>query len=128
LGILGGLVVGLLFSLYAVVIYAISPGTFDRLGISLGATVSLYLLGGVVGGTICGLLLPLTKYRSGATVLGAITALPVYLGAGVLLGGSLSTGVLLAAIVGGAVGYRVWEPPAETDSANADSHRQGSGR
>jgi len=66
-----------------------------------------------------GLLLPLTAWRWGAAVVGAVAAAPLYVGAGFLLGHSdVLTGVVLATVIGGAVGYRLWEPLA---SGEADS-------
>jgi hypothetical protein len=119
LGVLGGCIMATLFSGMAVMAYAIGDGqAFDRLGVSLGSTLALYFAGGIVGGLLVGLLFPLTTWRWGSVVVGILAALPVYLGANLLIGlEDVMVGIFLATIVGGAVGYQVWSP-YQTSSAD----------
>jgi hypothetical protein len=69
------------------------------------------------------LALLLTVERSGAVVVGVIAALPVYVGAGFLLGHEdYYTGIVVAVLAGGASGYLWWEPPpASASDAEAGS-------
>lgn len=114
---MGGIIVAALLSLVAVMVYGIrGPDVFERLGVSLPAVVTLYFLAGIIGGAVVGLLLPLTTWRLGASLVGAVAASPLYVGAGLLLGHSdLVGGLVLAVLVGGGVGYGLWEPPGVSD-------------
>jgi hypothetical protein len=120
LGALAGVMVAVLISLVAVMMYVLrGPQMFERLGISLTSTIALYFAGGIIGGSLVGLLLPLATWRWGAVLVGIIAAMPVYLGAGVLLGEDLSIGIFLAIIVGGVVGYLTWSP-VRSAASNGD--------
>ena len=120
LGALAGVMVAVLISLVAVMMYVLrGPQMFERLGISLTSTIALYFVGGIIGGSLVGLLLPLATWRWGAVLVGIIAAMPVYLGAGVLLGEDLSIGIFLAIIVGGVVGYLTWSP-VRSAASNGD--------
>jgi amino acid transporter len=102
-------------SVVAVVIYAVrGPDTFARLGVTLASTVSLYLIAGVVGGALVGVLLPVTVWRWGAAAVGILAAVPLYVGVAVVLGQSdLLSGLIAAVLVGGVVGYGLWSPANE---------------
>lgn len=59
------------------------------------------------------MLLPLTRYRWGASIVGVFGALPAYLGAAWLIGEKAIAGIIPAVVVGGAVGYILWFPPGQ---------------
>lgn len=82
----------------------------ERLDLTFATMVMFYLMAGGAAGLLVGGLFPLTAWRWGAVVVGSIAAVPVYAGAGVMMGDlNLVLDLLLAAIVGGAVGYGWWE-------------------
>lgn len=103
----------MLLSLLVLIIYAFrGPRPFAQIGISLGATIGLYFVGGVIAGLLLGLLFPFTIWRSGAVVVGMVVASPLYLGAAVVLGlPDLAAGVVASVVVGGVAGYSLWSPP-----------------
>jgi hypothetical protein len=89
---------------------------FDRLHTTYLATVELYYAGGLVGGTLVGLFLPLRRWPLGAALLGMLGVFPLYFGAALATSGAMkaftrqnlaSSGVL-AFLVGGAVGIWSW--------------------
>lgn len=53
------------------------PGPFERSGTTLPKVVAAYAIGGLVGGAVFGILLPLGRTRVGAALLGLVVALPV---------------------------------------------------
>lgn len=112
LGVFGGIAMAVLMSLAALAIAAIGGSRgFEKLGVSVGAVIGTYFAGGILGGLTVGALMPLATWRWGAAILGILGALPVYLGAGMLLGLSdHSSGLLVTTIVGGGVGYEAWTP------------------
>jgi hypothetical protein len=118
LGLVMGLTGGSLFSLFALVAYMVrGPASFERIGIPMGSVVGLYLICGLAGGLLLGLLLPLTVLRWGAALVGILVALPLYAGAGLLLGDfNWRLSLVLAAIIGGVVGFRAWEPVPKGES------------
>ena len=86
------------------------------MGLSWGSLIALYFVALPVGGILAGLLYRLL-WRSllGAAVLGAIGALPLYLGASLLVahGSSMwssivTGGTVLGIVVVGAVGMVLW--------------------
>lgn len=119
LGMAAGLAMAILASLTAVLIFLLrGPSTFEHLGVSLWACIAIYIGAGTVGGAVFGLLLPLTTSRLGATCVGIIVAIPLYLGVAVLLGEVDLIAVLFpAALVGGIVGYGLWSPVEEQRNA-----------
>lgn len=119
LGVILGVAGAMVLSFIVLVIYGVrGPDTFDRLGISLGSAIGLYFVAGIIGGALLGLLLPLTVWRMGAAFVGIMVAIPLYFGAGILLGDfDFYTGIILSVIVGGIVGYGLWLPPKEEKSA-----------
>jgi len=123
MGIVAGLAMAVLTSLAVVIMYLVrGPGTFERLGVSLGSTIGLYLAAGVVGGAVVGFLLPLTVWRWGAVFVGMVAAVPLYWGVGLLLGESDFYAVLIPAVfIGGGVGYGLWSPVDERMAQNTNS-------
>jgi NhaP-type Na+/H+ or K+/H+ antiporter len=124
LGAVLGLAMALGFTVIALVIYRLrGPETFERLGTSLSQTIALYVIGGIIGGGLFGLLLPLTTYRWGASLVGVCAAVPFYLAAAVVADGTLSSGLIPAVVVGAIAGYVLWTPTAGA----ADAEEEGSG-
>jgi len=77
-GVRTGLAFALIFSLFAVVLYAVAgQEVFRSKGMSLAATVLLYVFAGIVGGTVAGALLPAVRWRLGAAGVGTLVMLPV---------------------------------------------------
>jgi hypothetical protein len=121
-GVAGGLVLLLIASVLLVLEGA---GGLDRFGIDFGTLAALYLVGGAISGVAVGTMLPMTVHRWGAVVVGGLAALPLYHGAGMLLGDTdCLTTVFLSAVVGGIVGFNWWEPVAnEAEITSEGSHR-----
>jgi MFS family permease len=115
-----GCFLGILCGLFPLLLPLISfvfrgPAVLERLGISFLDLVALYLVGGAVGGTLVGFILPLTRWRWGAVFAGILAALPLYWGAGIFLGNLDPYGdTFLAIVIGGAVGFSWWEPVRES--------------
>jgi hypothetical protein len=118
-GIGWGLFAACFYALVALVIYAFQGSRpFESKGITLASTVAVYIVGGLIGGTIVGLLRPLTKRRAGAMLLGVIAMIPVSIGFVFILFGPISRwgggelfGVLFTAVfLGGYGGWEFWEP------------------
>ena len=110
-----GLGIGVLFSLYVVVAYAVTAGSIlDGYGTTLPVVLATYLGGGIVGGAIVGALLPLGRRWYGAMLVGSIGLMPFYamiefamFPAGRRSIYMLST-LLVAATVGSLAGLGVW--------------------
>lgn len=109
LGVLWGLAAALITSVVAVAQYMITDGrAFDTHGITLGKVIALYFIGGIVGGAIVGLLLPLTKWRLGASVVGMVALAPFYIGIALALGHKdIYSGLIAAVAIGGVAGYGI---------------------
>ncbi len=115
-GVGWGLWFACFYSVLAVGIYLLSGGrSFDRQGLSLGATVGLYFGGGLTTGAIVGLLRPWTRRRVGAMLVGSVAVIPLVLGGFILLFGPIASwerglwlGALMAAIGFGVVGALAW--------------------
>ena len=98
--------------------------------ISLGAHMllvfPLYLLAGVVGGAIVGILRPLTRWRLGATLLGMICGTIDYWCMGPVVAAFSDLDVLslehllvslgLGSVVGGGVAFMEWKPATSAAS------------
>jgi hypothetical protein len=119
LGVFFGFALATFYSAFVVVLYAIRGNSaFDANGITLLGTVSAYYFGGIVGGVIVGLLLPLATWRWGSVLVGVVAAFPVFLGIGIAMyGGPGGWGpndrfglVTAAILLGGFGGYAFWEP------------------
>lgn len=83
---------------------------------SYPATIALYYGGGLVGGCLIGLLLPLRRWSWGYAVLGLVGVFPLYFGAPLTYAGvsepftrnNLAVSLPIALLVGGAVGVWAW--------------------
>jgi magnesium-transporting ATPase (P-type) len=112
-----GLVVATGFTVW-ITFLRLTAGTapFERLDTTYAATVELYYAGGLVGGTMVGLLLPLRRSPWGSALLGMLGVFPLYFG--VALTNSkrsqaftlenVGQSAVLAFLVGGAVGVWTW--------------------
>jgi hypothetical protein len=79
-GVQYGMGFAILFSAYAVIArITAGPTAFDRYHATLVSVVGIYFGGGLVSGTIVGLLRPLAKYAFGAALVGFLAALPITL-------------------------------------------------
>ena len=73
-----GAALALVFALYAIVLYAVSAASGRQLSPpSLGEVVSIYFAGGVAGGSMVGLVLPLARRKVGSALVGFLAILPV---------------------------------------------------
>lgn len=126
--LLGGLVMGLVFSVIlsvgvGVLYWIGGPTTSHDTGWPLPSLIGLYVFGGVTGGLLLGLMLPLTTWRWGAVLVGMIVATPVYLAVGLIEYEDpidIVAGLIVAGVVGGCVGYGLWSPPS---SPEVERHR-----
>lgn len=119
LGLLYGIGMAVLYSLYVSILYVVEGNQpFQAYGISFGIVVILYFLGGIVGGVLLGMLLPWTSRRSGSAVVGIIVACPFAIAAGLAVFGPLldwgfdewfGTG-MVGILLGGWGGYYFWKP------------------
>lgn len=108
------------FSLVATVPYLLNGANLVPKYGSFIEVAALYYGGGLLGGVVVGVAWPLTRWQDGAAVVGALAALPFYLGGIFLLGKVhdpvyLITGIALAGLIGGKVGRDSWEPPTRTE-------------
>jgi hypothetical protein len=79
-GILWGSAFAALYILFVVVLYVLRGGApFSEQHTTFGAVILSYLVCGLGGGAIVGLLIPLTRSRAGLTLVGAITGTFVFL-------------------------------------------------
>jgi hypothetical protein len=93
-------------------------------GALLLKVIGTYLFGGLLGGSIFGLLRPLTRRRVGAVVVGVAATIPMGLATGFLFfgptshwGGSEFAGLMVATLLYGAVGgWRFWRPSDDSSS------------
>ena len=108
-----GLFQALGFSVHAVALVLLrGAAAFGESGATLGQTVLAYALGGAASGMLIGLLLPLARWRIGATLLGASALVPFYVAMTVTIpgydpwaSGSMIAFMLLAAIAGAMLGW-----------------------
>jgi hypothetical protein len=125
LGVLVGLLMAMMTCLAASIIYLVrGPEAFAQNGTSFGEAIATYVVAGFLGGGIGGLLFPLTGWRAGAALVGAIAATPLYLGIALLVGEAVSAGVIGAVLVGGAVGYKLLPPPTKGVRSSPDAYTQ----
>lgn len=79
-GIRYGVIFAAFYCATALAIFAVGgSGAFARYNISLGRTLACYLLGGIIGGAVLGLLRPLTRSWVGSAFVGVLATLPVAL-------------------------------------------------
>ena len=114
LGVLIGLIAACAYTLIAFLRLSVGLVVFgsEILGtdFAIGKVPVLYFVGFPLGGMVVGFLWPLHRSQFGATFLGVIGFLPLYMGGALIIDpGSPWVGVFLAAIVGGAVGWFWWE-------------------
>jgi MFS family permease len=123
-GIGWGLAFAVGFSLIALVSFAFGdPRQFAEMGLAPATTLGAYAFGGVVGGTLVGLLRPLTRWRAGAGLVGIVACLPLSLGFLVAMHGTpsqwtrtqVTAGLLTALLLGTACGTLWWEEPPTTE-------------
>jgi hypothetical protein len=113
-GLWWGAAFATLYSLAAVGIFVLhAPGPFHANGVSLPAVLALYWVGGLAGGLIYGLLLPLGRTLAGAMVLGFLVALPVAAAASLLVERQSRTPAPIlvigfAALMGPLCGAGIW--------------------
>jgi hypothetical protein len=107
-----------LYSLYVLVVYAFHGNEpLASNGVSLLGIIGAYYAGGITGGIVVGLLLPLAQWRAGATVIGIAAAFFVFLGIGVAVDGvhnlakpsSYLDALVIATLVGGVAANMVWK-------------------
>jgi hypothetical protein len=107
-----GLVQALGFSAYALALVLLrGPADFLAFGATLGQAIVAYFAGGAASGMFVGLLLPLGRWRVGATLLGAFALVPFYVAIAVVIPGfdAWASGwmiafMALAAVAGGIAG------------------------
>jgi hypothetical protein len=84
-----------------------------RYGTSFDQLVAVYLLGGVLAGTVAGLLRPLLRSRPGAMVVGVLGAVPIaWLIYHTVAGGDPQgriASVIWAVVMGAGGGWVLWE-------------------
>jgi hypothetical protein len=108
------------YAVVAIVLYLLR-GTelFERHGISLTESILMYLGAGAGAGALVGVLRPLARTREGAMLVGAVVMVPVCIGFGLLMFGSLTAwrrpeiyGVITSAVILGALGgFQSYTPP-----------------
>lgn len=77
-GIRYGVIFSAFYCVAALAIFAAGGSeAFTRYNISLGRTLACYILGGIMGGAVLGLLRPLTRSWVGSAFVGVFAALPV---------------------------------------------------
>lgn len=81
-GIRFGLAFAACYCAYVSLLYLVAGSApFDSYGVTLPTVILVYIVGGVLGGAVVGLLLPLARYKVGATLVGILAAIPVVGGA-----------------------------------------------
>ena len=77
-GVRWGTVLASAFALFALIQYGLLGSAMERsAGFSLGDVLSIYIAGGVVGGAVVGLALPLARRKLGSAFVGFLAILPV---------------------------------------------------
>jgi hypothetical protein len=127
--VLGGMVLGfgmaILYTLLALVIFVATGGAaFEAQGATLGLVILTYFFGGITGGAVFGLLLPWTRRRSGAVLVGILVALPIGAGFGMAMNGpiwtwredAIAATLFFGLVLGGFGGYSFWTPPPHSSS------------
>ena len=121
-GIQWGMTIASIYSLIALVINRLSAGqAFSRKGITLGQTIALYMISGLIGGIVIGSLRPVMKSKLGASAVGVIAAFPLSVGISVMRSGAPSgwndetwVPTVITAVVFGIIGAQVfWSEPSD---------------
>jgi len=89
---------------------------FDQLDTTYSATVALYYGGGLIGGAVVGLLLPLHRWPLGSALVGMAGVFPLYFGVALattdashaFTWNNVVDSAVCAFLVGGAVGIWAW--------------------
>jgi hypothetical protein len=112
-----GLLLGVGYSMVASVIWLVrGPQPFETVGASFSKVLGLYLLGFLVAGLVAGVLNPVARTKIGAVVLGALSVVPISVGAEFLITGDLSRVSdhlfaigMMSATFGGGLGFAAWK-------------------
>jgi hypothetical protein len=115
-GLVWGAGFAAVYSAYVILVGILNGGEpFEAAGTSLARVVGVYWLGGLLGGTVFGLALPLTRTRGGAAVVGVLAAFPVWCAIGLAVepvSGWFTTvpanAALLALVAGPTCGLALW--------------------
>jgi hypothetical protein len=118
-GIRWGLRLGCVFSLLALGARVVAGSSgFDKVHTTVWAFVALYLVGGIVSGTIVGLLRPILRWRVGGLVTGIVATFPIALALRTMADGfapwdhfATELVVSFTLIVGGGCGLGWWRKP-----------------
>jgi hypothetical protein len=119
-GVILGFVISSLYSLYAVILYAIrGSAAFEANGVTMAGIVAAYYGAGIIGGAIVGALSPLLRWRLGATVVGMVAGFVVFVGIGLATEGYFTrwtnrtweTAVVLGTFFGAVCANIVWRRP-----------------
>jgi hypothetical protein len=114
-----GLGFTLIYSLFVIGLYVLRGAEpFEEKGITLGATLAIYFVGGLAGGILLGLLRPLTRWRPGSALVGMVAVAPATLAFGLAAFGPMHAWdkdmvislIITAVVLGGGGGYLYWEP------------------
>jgi hypothetical protein len=116
--VFAGICLAILYSAIATVV--VIAGRDSSVHLLLGRIVGTYLLAGLLGGTVAGIMLPLARRKTGAAFLGFVIACIVYGLAAPLVaasgveatfgGHAVATG-MCAAITGIPLGLHFWSEP-----------------
>ena len=112
-----GLGLGLGYSLLACVLYALRGGRVSRgVDVTLPEVVALYLVAGVLGGSLFGALSQIAVSRWSSALVGIVVTVPVFVGSAILLDEpgisvftTLAAIVVAAVCVGGVGGMVIWD-------------------
>lgn len=122
IGLLFGVVFGGGYSLWICFLWVVGgEQALSQHGFGLMEGIAAYFGGGLVGGTIVGLLLPLRKWAWGAVLLGIALCVPMSIGIVAVSvspdrlwswsGIPLATGI--GALIGGVTGWQAWSEDHE---------------
>jgi hypothetical protein len=78
-GVTGGMYFALAYSAFVILMYLVNGSrAFDKHGTTLGKIIAAYVISGIGGGLIVGLMLPLAKNKLGRTFLGIVVGVFVF--------------------------------------------------
>lgn len=127
-----GLLAGVVYSGLGALVYTVKGNDpSDPVGVSLGVLVTTYILGGITGGGLLGLLRPLTVTRRGSSLVGVVASIPVCMGFLLLISGpvfgwggaEIFSLVFTAVALGGYGGYTFWDLRDFRSELNRPSQR-----
>lgn len=114
-GILGGLVLATGLSLWVTAVRIIAgPSAFEEMNTTYLAVVLTYYAGGIGGGGVFGLLLPLARTLWGTVLLGYLAALPTVVGIRIATDGFSpwtmpdTVALVFTPLIGALVAYNLW--------------------